>query len=390
MDELIRLAKKIVMRLLLFPMRLLPIKNNKVVFYNNLSNTYSCNPKYIAEYMKTTYNGKFDLVYVVKEPEKYKKIKGIRFIKVNSLNYFLQVMTTRVFITNSGGHSFFPLRNSQYVINTWHGGGAYKKAGIDMYKNARGFRYDLKLSAAHTNLFLSTNKRFTQEISRAMIIPKSCFWEIGMPRNDMLINGNPKKAAAIRTRLGLKADEKLVLYAPTYRKTNDNYFKDSIAISYDIDPQKVCEALSIRFGGKWIFAIRLHPCVTNRADYQVEGVLDLTDYEDMQELLLAAEVMINDFSSSMWDFMLTKKPCFTYAKDLQHYIDTTEVYTAVENWPFPQSTNNKDLVSSILNFDENVYKSHCNQHYKELEGCESGMATELIAKRIIDVCKINS
>jgi CDP-glycerol glycerophosphotransferase len=388
MDELIRLIKKTTMRVMLYPMRLLPIKKNRVVLFNNLSNTYSCNPKYIAEYLRKEYNGKFDLVYIVKDPKRYRMIKGIHFIRLNSLPYFYNVMTTKVFVTNSGGHSYFPLKNSQYVINTWHGGGAYKKAGLDMYKNAKGFRYDLKLSAAHTNVFLSTNKRFTQEISRAMVVPRGCFWEIGMPRNDMLINGASKKAVAIRSKLGLKEDEKLVLYAPTYRKTNDNYFKDSIAISYDIDPQMVCEALSTRFGGKWVFAIRLHPCVTNREDYQMEGILDLTDYEDMQELLLAADVMINDFSSSMWDFMLTKKPCFTYAKDLQHYIATTEVYTDVADWPFPQSTSNDELVKSILSFNESDYKRRCRQHYKELGGCESGKATELVAKKIAKVCKI--
>lgn len=57
--------------------------------------------------------------------------------------------------------------------------------------------------------------------------------------------------------------------------------------------------------------------------------IDLTDYEDMQELLLAADAMINDFSSSMWDFMLTGNPSFMYAVDLPHYVETTEVYTPV-------------------------------------------------------------
>ena len=88
----------------------------------------------------------------------------------------------------------------------------------------------------------------------------------------------------------------------------------------------------------------------------------------------------------MWDFMLTGKPCFTFATDLQHYVETTEVYTPVSEWPFPQSTNNDDLVETILQFNENDYKTACERHYKDLGGCETGKATELVCKRIYKIC----
>ena len=168
-----------------------------------------------------------------------------------------------------------------------------------------------------------------------------------MPRNDMMVHYDTELRIEIRKRLGIKENEKIVLFAPTYRKVKDNYFLDSVAVSYGIDAKRVLDALKKKFGGNWIFAIRLHPCVVNRNEVITEGMLDLTDYEDMQELLLAADVMINDFSSSMWDFMLTGKPCFTFAADLQHYIETTEVYTPVSEWPFPQSTNNDELEKTI-------------------------------------------
>ena len=109
----------------------------------------------------------------------------------------------------------------------------------------------------------------------------------------------------------------------------------------------------------------------------------------MQELLLAADVLINDFSSSMWDYMLTGKPCFTFAQDLQHYVETTEVYSPVADWPFPKSTNMEKLISDIENFNEADYSDRCRKHYEELGGCETGEATSLVCKCIAEKCGIS-
>ncbi len=389
MAELKRYAKKVAIRTLLTPLRLLPIKKNRVLLINNLSHKYAGNPKYVAEYLDRAYPGQFEIVISVKHPEEYEHLRqrGIKVVKFNTLSYFVNAMTCKVFLTNSGGYSYLPLRKKQYTINTWHGGGAYKKCGTDMYNNSKTFRKDLWLQGKQTSAFLSTCDRFTQEISRAMIIPKEVFWGVGMPRNDMLIHPDEALRQKIREKLGLADGEKLMLFAPTYRKPGDDYFQDSIAISYGVDSDRVCKAMEQRFGGKWRFAVRYHPNVVNREDMCDEGVMDLTDYEDMQELLLAADAMINDFSSSMWDFMLTGKPSFLFAVDLNHYIATTEVYTPVSEWPFPQSVNNDELEKNILEFDEEAYAAACKRHYEDLGGCETGKATALVCQRICEtVC----
>ena len=388
MDELKRYAKKLVIRTLLTPLRLLPIRKNRVFLINNLSHKYAGNPKFIAEHLRKTYPGQLELVVSVRHPEDYAYLQeqGIKVVKFNSWQYFVCAMTCKVFVSNSGGYSYLPLRKAQYAINTWHGGGAYKKSGTDMYNNTPIFRADLKLQSKQTSAFLSTCQRFTQEFTRAMITPEEVFWNIGMPRNDMLIHPDAALRQQIREKLGLQPDEKLILFAPTYRKIQDNYFRDSIAISYGVDSARVCKAMAQRFGGKWRFAVRYHPNVVNRQDMQSEGILDLTDYEDIQELLLAADAMNNDFSSSLWDFMLTGKPCFVFAVDLDHYVATTEVYTPVEQWPYPRATDNDQLEKNILEFDEEKYAADCARHYRDLGGCETGEATKLVGQRIRRLC----
>lgn len=388
MDELIRYAQKIAMRTVLFPLRLLPVKKNRVMLLNRLSLKYAGNPKAVAEYLLSRYPGQFELVVSVGNVQDYTELaeRGVKVVRFNSFEYFRYIMTSKVFLTNSGGFSYIPLKRGQYVINTWHGGGAYKTCGVDMYNNSYLFRKDLTLQGNRTDAFLSTCRRFTEVVSNGMLVPKETFWEIGMPRNDMLINGNSELRDKVRRNLGLADDERLILFAPTYRKVNDNYFKDSIGISYGVDFDRVCRAMETRFGGKWKFAVRYHPCVTNRDEMMTGSAIDLTDYEDMQELLCAADAMINDFSSSMWDFMLTGRPSFLFATDLDHYVATTNVYTPVSEWPFPKAVNNDELESNILNFNQDDYDAACKRHYDSLGGCETGKATQLVCERIYDVC----
>lgn len=388
METLVHYLKKRILRIILFPLRLNSVKNNRVFMHNDLAYNYSGNPKYVTEYLLDKYPKKFDIVVSTKYPERYGWLKqrGINVVKFNSFEYFYYAITARVFLTNSGGFSYIPMRKSQIVINTHHGGGAYKKIGRFVYGDTAIFRKDLLLSANSTTVFLSTCKKFTEVVSNSILIPKDIFWEIGMPRNDCLLHYRLEDTNTIKNKLGLKSGEKLVLYAPTYRKPDEDHFKDSIAISYGIDCDRVCKALKNRFGGDWIFGFRFHPCVVNRDELPSKSAIDLSDYEEMQELLIAADVMINDFSSSMWDFMLTKKPSFTFAVDMDQYIENTKVETPVEKWPFPKARNNDELEKAILEFDADEYERACEQHYKDLGGCETGNATQLVGEYIYEKC----
>lgn len=388
-DDLVRYSKKKLMRILLFPLRLLPIKKNRIMMYNSLAK-YSCNPKYLTEYLLKNYPKELDIIYTVNNEEISSRLKkrGVKCVKPNTPQYFYYTMTSNVCVTNSGGYSYVPLKKKQVVINTHHGGGAYKKVGLHVYGNGKYFRKDLLLASKQTTKFISTSKKFTKCLSSAMLIDEDKFWEIGMPRNDQLINNNPDVSIdEIRNKINLKSDERLVLFAPTYRKINDNYFNDSISIDYGLDYKRVCEALEKKFGGKWKFAYRYHPSIINSMNIKNDDVLDLSSYEDMQELLLVTDVLINDFSSSIWDFMLTKKPCFMFAIDMDHYIKTTDVYTPVGEWPMSKARTNDELINNILNFDYEQYRLNIQKHYEDLGGCESGQATKMIGDYIYEQCK---
>lgn len=388
MQASFRLLKKMGMSAFLYSFRIFGVRRNRVVLINSLAKTYSDNIKYVGDELLSKYGNDLEIIVALGSLDDSEALleKGFKVTKFNSLKYFFYVMTCQAFVTTATGFSYIPIRKSQYVINTWHGGGAYKKAGLDMFKNASIYKHDLKMSADKTAIFVSSSKKFSDVMAKSMMIPRDKFWEIGLARNDVLLNPSQSRIEEIKKSIGVDTETKIVLYCPTYRKPKDNYFNESVAITYGLDPDRVCEALVKRFGGKWKFAYRMHPNIKEENDEFKNRGINLTKYPDMQDLLLVADVMINDFSSSMWDYMLTGKPCFLYATDMDHYIATTELYTPMNELPYPQARSNEELVNCIENFDEKEYKRRCDQNYNDFGGCETGEASQLIAKRIYDIC----
>lgn len=380
----IRYAKKCCMRLVLLPLRLLPLKANRVLLLNDLSYNYSDNPKYLAEKLLEKYPNTFEIIFPVKDPQLFPRLrqKGLSPVIFNSLSYFYYAMTAAVFVTNNGGYSYIPLRKAQLVINTWHGGGAYKKDALACM-DTPVFRKELRLSAKPLDYFLATNWFSKAVMSVSHAIPEEKFWMIGMPRNDILIKNAPGAADAVKTGLGFAPGEKMVLFAPTFRRENGQLTGRQISIHYDLDYESVCAALQKRFGGTWRMGLRLHPSVKDNAA-SGENVLNLSDYEDMQELLLAADVLITDFSSSMWDFSLTGRPCFLFARDFYEYLEITGVYMPVEQWPFPKAVSNEELTDNIRGFDAEAYRLALQKHHTDLGICETGWSAEKCSELIFD------
>ena len=391
--EWMRYMKKRAMILILFPLRIIPVKRNLLLMDNSLSHTYSDSPKAIALELQKRKTQSIKIVLSVLDESKYEDLRktGIATVKYGSFRYYCKAVSCAVYLTNSGGYSFLPLRKKQMVINTWHGGGCYKKMGRDKINVSKGFDKELVLASKKTTHFLVSCKMFSDVIERALLIDKSKHLMVGLPRNDILVNYSSPESQNVRNetrkKIGIEENQKLVLFSPTYRKPKGEPFGRSVSTEYGIDVERICNALSTRFGGDWIFGYRLHPSIRNEIQVIPENALDLTLYEDMQELILAADVMINDFSSCMWDFMLTKKPCFTYAVDMDDYIENTQVYSPVKDWPFPKAVNNNELEHNILSFNDAQYQAECDRHYKDLGGCESGNASKTVVDIIEKHCQ---
>lgn len=128
--------------------------------------------------------------------------------------------------------------------------------------------------------------------------------------------------------------------------------------------------------------MRLHRFSNSIKDLDKE-IVDVSSYEDMQELIYASDVVISDYSSCIWDVSLTGKPCFIYATDLKKYKKDRDFYTPISEWPFPVAENMEELINNINIFDENTYRLDIVNHHKKLGSFENGKACEQIAQYML-------
>ena len=318
---------------------------NRIVFFSYHGKQYSCNPKYISEYI-LSHRLPFDLVWGFEHPSEYLylKKKGILVTKFLSLSFIRICMTSRYIVTNCEIPSWFPITKKQTLINTWHGGGAYKRVGDAYQKETKEKQKRAQLSRKTPCVYLSSSKAFTQMTLWQSFHHKGVVLETGMPRNDILVTQkSPELYEKIRTYYSLPADCKILLYAPTYRNSKQ-------ATDYLLDYKSIRKTLTETFGGSWFILLRMHYFIMEQLP-KTSNYIDASKYPDMQELLYASDVLITDYSSSMWDFALTGKPCFLYATDLSHYDLKRGFYTDIHTWPYPLAEDTDELLYNIRTFD---------------------------------------
>ena len=353
---------------------ILPLNNKKLFFSSYEGKQYSCNPRSVYEVILEKES---DLIYVWEYnnkncPDKLKK--NVIIVKHNSFNYFLQLLTSRYIITNSGISASIALRKKKVCVNTWHDGGAYKKVGIAVDEKINGTKKnELEIIAKQTTYFLSSSQKFTEIMSESTLIDRDKFLNIGMPRNDVFFNKEVMQRVINETKQKLQICEKdkIVLLAPTYRGCagNANY------LTVLPKENELLEALTERFGGKWKILYRSH--YYKNKENEFSNLIDVSDYPDMQELLCITDVLITDYSSSIWDFSLTYKPCFLYVPDLDEYVsERGEFYTDIMSWPGIVARNDQELHDKILEFEYGEYENKIENHHKNLKSYEKGIATK--------------
>ena len=259
----------------------LPIQNNKVLFYP-VNGHYYCNLKYIDKYLS---NKNYKLVWVGNNKKRFPDY--VIQCKKNTLYFFYHILTAKIVIFNDGFPSYVLKRKEQIYIQTWHGGGAYKK--IDKaYKNI-GNKHILKRINDKLNdidYLVCSCERFNNAFRNdTAISSKVKSLNTGMPRNDiffdvMSIKGCKNKIKEIYN----LEEQKIVLYAPTFRDTSFNN---------DLNMECIKKELTKYFNSDVVIFLRCHPHRISDIFYTVknkEWIIDVTPYEDMQELLCAAYV----------------------------------------------------------------------------------------------------
>ena len=334
---------------------LFPVKKKKIVFECYLGKQYSCSPKAIAEYLEGQEKDLYEQVWIYLD----KPLPGCRSkqIRRGSFGWYYHMLTAGTVIMNSGFCQRIPFRKNQIVINTWHGGGAYKK--IESNPDFTEW-YNRQI-----DVFLSSSEKFTELEIRGAMGFRGEVLNTGLPRNDVFFDAARRTALSEKVRKNLKLrTEAAVLYAPTWFEGKE---------MSDPDFGKLCDALSKRFRKTFSVLYRKHYHESAKPVLS-ENVIDVSAYPDMQELLPASDVLITDYSSSIWDYSFTGRPVFLYAPDIGEFRKHHGFYYDPEECGFPLAKTEDALWENIAAFDEAAFHENMKMHHDELGSYETGEA----------------
>lgn len=370
--------KNFIKHLCFYLFRLFPLQKNKVFFDNYFGRGYGCNPKYIAEALHQAYP-ETDLVWGVKPEHSSNFPSYIRRVRFGSIQAIWEQVTAKVWVLNVRTNLMTRKRKGQFYIQTWHGAIGIKKCEGDAAdKISPEFLQRALHDSPMIDLMISNSTFCTQVYQRAFWY-KGPIAEFGYPRNDIILKPPAELSVQVRKHFGLDPEKRLFLYAPTFRKDSTTW--DSSAL----DILRLLNALETKFGGSWACLLRLHPWAVkfyaNQIPYSSQ-ILNASLYPDIQELLAASNAMATDYSSCIFDFLISRKPAFMFAPDIDSYINERGFLFDPFALPFSCAADNNTIEQNILNFKEEEYIQAVNHFFTEHRLKENGDAAKKTAQFI--------
>lgn len=398
----------------------LPIIKNTALF-RSFNGQYNDNPKYVCDKLHKIMPD-LKIYWAIGDGEEQTFPKYAKTVRIDSKEYLKLAARAQVVVDNYAGCRTYFLdktnllkrftckllsrkRAGQFNLSTWHGT-PLKHISLDepRFKNAK-----FKKAYVCADYVVAGNEFTARAYKTALGLSENQILTCGTPRNDLLFslgnssvtsatdaanNGDSENNAyklSLKKRLGLPIDKKIALYAPTFRLNVENSGLNQIR---QMRLSDLFAALNKKLGGEWAFVFRSHNLVMNEiknGGCVIDSrIINGNAFDDMAEYLACADVLITDYSSSMFDFAVIGKPCFLFCHDLYDYKNSERgFYMDTDSLPFSIAQSFEELLVSIANYNAVDYSNAIATMQKTLGNAEKGTAAkelaELIASRIKSV-----
>lgn len=323
-----------------------------VVFNAYLGERVTDSASQIASDLLTSQNN-LELYWTVSTPA-VQVPDGVRKIVQNTSQWYELLARAGTIFQNIYFDPWFTRREGQRFVQTWHGT-PLKTVGRSYWEQiGRSTSWiDRMTRQAQSWTHLISPSRYTSEI----LVKETGFTgellEIGYPRNDVL--AREEQASRIRQytreKLGIQDWQKVVLYAPTWRESLAKQSWKAAMVNFIDMP-----TFEKQLGSGYVTLVRGHGHNERFGSKTKESanVKDVTTYPEINDLYLAADVIITDYSSVMFDAVVAKKPLVFFVPDLESYMNSGRgMYTDLRRIaPGPVLFEQHELVDVILDTPE--------------------------------------
>lgn len=277
----------------------------------------------------------------------------------------------RLLVVNDWLRKRFVRRPGQRVLQTWHGTPlkrlALQRPGFDPRRVLAVIR-----ESRRWDVLLAQNPYAAGILAKAYAFGRRPIWVEGYPRNDVLATGDRDR---IRRGLGVSPEERVLLYAPTWRDD-----RDQMVDFLDL------ERLAADAGA--VVLVRGHSrTLVPGTDSIGSRVIDVTAYPDTSALLLAADALITDYSSVMFDFTVTEKPVYFFAPDLDHYRGKLRgfYFDLAARAPGPLTSTQEELTAALTDASTpERYAERYASWVARFNARDDGRAAERVVARLLD------
>jgi CDP-glycerol glycerophosphotransferase len=351
-----------------------PIDPQLAVFGAYWYRGYACNPRAIYEKARELVP---DLrgVWVVRPDGVQTLPPGVEHVQPNTREYFDVLARAGVLVNNANFPNHYVKREGQVFVQTHHGT-PLKAMGLDLKDSpivrARMDFEGLLRRCGNWDFSVSANP-FTTEIWERVYPTGYETLEVGYPRNDVLANATDADVARVRAELDIAPGQTAVLYAPTHREFRASYVPV-------LDVAAVAEAL----GPEHVLLVRAHyfyGADAQLAELHREGrIRDVAAHPSVEELCLAADVLLTDYSSLMFDYAVLDRPIVIHAPDWEAYRALRGVYFDVTTeGPGPVARTGDEVVAAVRAGDDGRARAAFRARFCALE---DGHAAERVVRRV--------
>ena len=248
--------------------------------------------------------------------------EGAEPVLMRSREWYRALATAGALVVNVDLDRWFRKRPGQRVLQTYHGHPS-KAMGLSAWR-AKGFtplriERHLRRTSGTWDLLLTPSPEMDAHY-REQYQYDGPILAAGYPRDDVLVGTDAERIRReTRELLGI-GDRTAVLYAPTWRDDLATNFREApLALALDV------ERAAAELGDGYVLLLRGHRFHRRRPELS-SRLLDVTDHPEVNELILAADAAVLDYSSLRFDFSLTGRPMVFLVPDLERYSSRSRAF----------------------------------------------------------------